>query len=118
MTHILIERAVLEQALDVIKSEVGLGGTNDYDPWAVAEALREALQPEPRTTGWPEGMLQDDSRDMSKWLANRSIRAKLDAMPVAKREHITDGTPCWCNPELDYVDPVTGAEVWVHKEPM
>ena len=34
-----------------------------------------------------------------------------------KREHITDGSPCWCNPELNYKDPETGAEVWIHKEP-
>ena len=34
-----------------------------------------------------------------------------------KLEHITDGQPCWCNPELNYKDPKTGAEVWVHKEP-
>lgn len=24
---------------------------------------------------------------------------------------------CWCNPEVDYVDPDTGATVYVHKEP-
>jgi hypothetical protein len=34
-----------------------------------------------------------------------------------KREHITDGNPCWCNPETDYVDPETGIAVIVHKEP-
>ena len=33
----------------------------------------------------------------------------------AYREHITDGSPCWCNPELNYRDPETGAEVWVHR---
>ena len=33
------------------------------------------------------------------------------------REHITDGTPCWCNPETTYKDPDTGASVVVHKEP-
>lgn len=32
------------------------------------------------------------------------------------KEHITDGKPCWCNPELNYKDPETGAEIWVHKE--
>ena len=32
-------------------------------------------------------------------------------------EHITDGTPCWCNPETTYVSPETGGEVIVHKEP-
>lgn len=34
-----------------------------------------------------------------------------------KREHITDGTPCWCNPEVDYTDPDTGVSVIVHTEP-
>ena len=37
--------------------------------------------------------------------------------PAQQQEHITDGTPCWCNPVLDYKDPDTGAEVWIHKEP-
>jgi hypothetical protein len=23
---------------------------------------------------------------------------------------------CWCEPELDYEDPETGAQVWVHRE--
>ena len=35
----------------------------------------------------------------------------------AKREHITDRTPCWCNPETTYISPETGGEVIVHKEP-
>jgi hypothetical protein len=33
-----------------------------------------------------------------------------------ERQHITDGSPCWCNPELSYKDPITGNEVWTHKE--
>lgn len=36
--------------------------------------------------------------------------------PVA-REHITDGSPCWCEPETNYKDPETGISVIVHKEP-
>jgi hypothetical protein len=24
---------------------------------------------------------------------------------------------CWCMPRLEYVDPETGNEVWVHHEP-
>jgi hypothetical protein len=39
------------------------------------------------------------------------------AQPAVQREHITDGRPCWCNPDIDYVDPETGAAVIVHKEP-
>ena len=43
-------------------------------------------------------------------------RAMLAAPEApAQDEHITDGTPCWCDPELDYKDPETGAEVWVHR---
>ena len=33
------------------------------------------------------------------------------------KEHITDGTPCWCNPELNFKDPETGETfntVWVN----
>jgi hypothetical protein len=30
------------------------------------------------------------------------------------REHISS-PDCWCEPELDYKDPDTGAEVWVHR---
>lgn len=33
------------------------------------------------------------------------------------REHITDGSPCWCEPETDYKDPDTGVSVIVHKRP-
>jgi len=36
--------------------------------------------------------------------------------PSPQREHITDGSPCWCRPDLNYVDPETGAKVWIHKE--
>ena len=35
-----------------------------------------------------------------------------------KRQHITDGTPCWCDPEVNYTAPETGASVIVHKEPL
>ena len=54
-----------------------------------------------------------ESDDAKADQAITDLREALQAKP----QHITDGTPCWCNPELDYVDPITGAEVWVHKEP-
>lgn len=31
------------------------------------------------------------------------------------KEHIPS-KDCWCKPRLEYVDPMTGAEVWVHQE--
>lgn len=36
---------------------------------------------------------------------------------MREREHITDGGPCWCNPETTYTDPDTGASVIVHRDP-
>ena len=35
---------------------------------------------------------------------------------LTEQEHITDGGKCWCDPELDYKDPNTGVEVWIHKD--
>jgi hypothetical protein len=35
--------------------------------------------------------------------------------PESYPEHVTDGSPCWCNPELNYRDPETGAELWIHR---
>jgi len=37
--------------------------------------------------------------------------------PAARRPHVTDGSPCWCEPETSYTDPETGASVVVHKGP-
>jgi hypothetical protein len=49
------------------------------------------------------------------------LRAAEDALRKAQlaalsTEHVTDGSPCWCNPELNFVDPDTKVEVWVHKQ--
>jgi hypothetical protein len=44
------------------------------------------------------------------------LYAEFFAHPPQRTEHITDGSPCWCEPELDYKDPDTGAEVWIHRE--
>ncbi len=37
--------------------------------------------------------------------------------PAAQRQHLTDGSLCWCEPETSYTDPETGASVIVHKGP-
>lgn len=34
----------------------------------------------------------------------------------ARREHAASAD-CWCNPTIDYVNPDTGAAVYVHHEP-
>jgi hypothetical protein len=48
--------------------------------------------------------------------ARSGVEGKIDTLTGgAYREHVTDGSPCWCNPELNYRNPETGAEVWVHR---
>jgi hypothetical protein len=42
------------------------------------------------------------------------VEVRQQAEPVSL-EHVTDGSKCWCDPELDYKDPDTGVEVWVHR---
>ena len=46
----------------------------------------------------------------------RKALAQPAQEPVAG-EHITDGSPCWCEPETIYTDPETFVSVIVHKEP-
>ena len=62
-----------------------------------------------------------DENDSYHWPVDQwksIVKTPLFAHPPAptQREHITDGSPCWCSPDLDYVDPETGAKVWLHKE--
>ena len=47
----------------------------------------------------------------------RAIEAKLKEKNGLHRQHVIDGSPCWCEPETSYTDPETGASVVVHKEP-
>jgi hypothetical protein len=51
---------------------------------------------------------------------------QLDLMlPLIQRHEVLERTvedhvfseKCWCFPRLEYVDPDTGVEVWVHHEP-
>jgi hypothetical protein len=50
------------------------------------------------------------------WFGRR-LEAKLKEKNGWYRQHVTDGSPCWCEPEISYTDPETGASVIVHKEP-
>lgn len=41
-------------------------------------------------------------------------------MMLDRGEDVTEHLPsplCWCMPRLEFVDPGTGNEVWVHHEP-
>lgn len=49
--------------------------------------------------------------------AMQKVEAKLKEKNGLHRQHVIDGSPCWCEPETSYTDPETGASVVVHKEP-
>jgi hypothetical protein len=57
------------------------------------------------------------STPFGKIEAMRKVEAKLKEKNGWYRQHVTDGSPCWCEPETSYTDPETGASVVVHKEP-
>ena len=33
----------------------------------------------------------------------------------SQRQHI-DSADCWCSPNVEFIDPVTRVQVWVHKQ--
>lgn len=61
----------------------------------------------------------ENSRETPLWTdlaePDPTWKEDLDLIEQQGLEHISS-PDCWCHPELDYKDPETGAEVWVHKE--
>ena len=106
MTNKLEQAA--RQALEALEA---LEVSTDWDVGAKGKQLQSMKA----ITALRKALAEPDIEEMTlTQIAARQEQAEQD--PV-KLEHITDGQPCWCNPELNYKDPETGAEVWVHKEP-
>jgi hypothetical protein len=57
------------------------------------------------------------SYDYNVRLDQATVRIVYTTPPAAQRQHLTDGSLCWCEPETSYTDPETGASVVVHKGP-
>ena len=79
---------------------------------------------------WRAGALRDVADAVCKQFAAAGIapvigspnpaedlhaRAVIALGGKVEREHIASAA-CWCQPETDYVDPVTGAVVYVHRK--
>ncbi len=56
----------LKLALEALEAHADIGIKSDKAITAIKEALAQ-----PARTGWPEGLLQDDDRKLSKWLASK-----------------------------------------------
>lgn len=114
----MTDRELMQMALDALE-KISMGG----DPrWAndVTPALRARLaQPEPLPAKSKGALSHEENKQHNKKILDKFYEenAHLYTAPPQRAEHITDGSPCWCEPELDYKDPDTGAEVWIHKEP-
>lgn len=116
----LIKAVLLKHEEAVIEVMCELHQQQQADEALLRQVL-EALEP------YADIKPRDWKTDREKlWRSYDALRAALaeDAMQrltdvqqemEQEPEHITDGRPCWCEPELDYKDPETGAEVWVHR---
>ena len=59
-----------------------------------------------------------EAREWDRWHAvAKAAVALIRPERSETREHVTDGTPCWCGSEAAYTDPDTGASVILHKRP-
>jgi len=100
-------REAAQQALEALEERY-VGALRDK----AMDALRAALEQEDQEyTGIPGTNVR--VRIPTKYRDPSCV----SSFNRAKHEHVTDGSPCWCDPELNYVDPETGVKVWVHKEP-
>ena len=88
---------------------------NNAGTW---EGLTNTAPParKPLTDEEIEEMMNDLEEGYSLY---RSFARAIEAAHgiTATREHVTDDSQCWCNPEITYTDPDTGVSVIVHKEP-
>ena len=57
-------------AIDAIKEALAQPTSGDY-ALGYAEGFNDACKRQPERTGWPAGLLQDDDRKLSKWLASK-----------------------------------------------
>ena len=66
---------------DECKARLAQPTSGDY-ALGYAEGFNDACKRQPERTGWPAGLLQDDDRKLSKWLAS-----KPDAKHVVDMAH-------------------------------
>lgn len=100
---------------DVIELNVGGAFTSRF----LSTKEREQVWDEMVNT---HGFVGEDSRVMVDLVIDaveliQNLANSNGNQQVKVPEHVTDGGPCWCEPEIDYTDPKTGVSVIVHKRP-
>jgi len=116
----MTDRELMQQALDALTYKkwwrVGLGEPKDPKLEAAITSLNKRLaQPEQEPVAIPKNFMDALKFDVA---ARDAYGVNLyTTPPAAQRQHVTDGSLCWCDPETSYTDPETGASVVVHKGP-
>ena len=102
MSNITLPRAVVEQVREAL-----VVAWQSTPVWQIAEA-RNALD---------AALAEPEKKQAEVAAPARGVGTGQTNAPTGKsyREHVTDGSPCWCNPELNYRDPDTGTELWIHR---
>jgi hypothetical protein len=116
VSHITLPRAAAVHMRDVLRGIINASdddcGEPNCDDCAPVRVMKE-------TVAALEAALAEPEKERAEVAAPARDDAESGYVCIraseAYREHVTDGSPCWCNPELDYRDPDTGAEVWIHR---
>ncbi len=106
-----LQEAIVPLIEDVLAKKLGQ---------AMTFAAQELIQPKREWVGLTDeerGQAINSNFGTGLWHMAKDIEAKLKDKNAQKREHITDGSPCWCGAEVTYVDPDTGVTIINHKEP-
>jgi hypothetical protein len=107
--------AEIDGAMDALRTAIAEAEKQEPVAWMnVALRLGEEL-----SSVGPAGYYNMTAAQWLDWALEQQPRGKnsLTTPPAAQRQHVTDGSLCWCEPETSYTDPETGASVIVHKEP-
>ena len=102
----------LDKELDAMRAQIGQG---EPDGWQLVpkEPTDEMFfDPDDACKNFGESAWQAFCRMYYALLASAPPAAQQKPLTD---EHVTDGSKCWCAPELNYKDPDTGAEVLVHR---
>jgi len=75
--------------------------------------LKNTFEKQEHGTGDPE----------KAWLPDKETRIKEIKKELDELYHLTKPEPphsnskdCWCDPYLDYENPETGSQVWIHRK--
>ena len=111
-------KTIIEMALEALEGADNI----DVDMQSAIVRCREALAQPVQPNEADElltalGLDPDNYRTDGGWLNIPKIMAAIKSpQDYPHLEHVLDSS-CWCNPDVNYIDPDTGVAVIVHKEP-